>query len=227
MLHTGGAIYGKPREQMPTEDPDQAIVSAWLKKIQNSFNPPLSKPEFARRAGVHKNTIDRGLQPKPGYHYVTSLKTLKKISRNMGFPLPSEIDVGGGLGSHGNGRGGGFYEPGLVRYEGPVPEGEELEHADQSHWEVKDRSLELAGFVPGDVITVDRRVQPVSGDAVIVQLIDLIRGSGQTVLRRYRQPYVMTATADPSIEDSPRLVDNNTVAISGTVIKRVWARKEP
>lgn len=225
MLHTSGAIYGTPRVQQPSVNDDdtnvdQAIVSSWLKSIRDSYTPPLSKNEFARRAGVSKNTIDRGLEPKPGYSYVTSLKTLQRIARNMGVPLPEEIAL-----VPSNSRALGFHEPGIARYDGPLVSSDELDHADQSHWEVKDRTLELAGFIPGDIITVDRRVVPGAGDIVIVQLIDLMRGAAETVLRRYRPPYVVTATADPQLEDLPRLVDNNTVAISGTVIRRVWARR--
>ena len=98
-----------------------------------------------------------------------------------------------------------------------------------SQWEVQTRVLELAGYVPGDVVTVSTTAPPRNGDAVLAVIHNISRGITEHVFRRFksgRAPYLVVSTADPAALDAePEYVDNDRVKIVGAVVEMV--RKRP
>ncbi len=84
-------------------------------------------------------------------------------------------------------------------------------------WQVKSRTLELAGFLPGDMMLVDtfatERLAP--GDIVVAQVYS--RTGAKTVLRRWLPPVLVAATMDKS-DEQVFVVDNDNVSIRGKVM---------
>lgn len=85
-------------------------------------------------------------------------------------------------------------------------------------WTVKGRSMNLAGYLDGDALVVDRnRVERVrSGDAVLAQIYDFGNGSARTVFRRYDPPFIFAISTDQD-DLKPYLVDGERVVIVGVV----------
>lgn len=61
---------------------------------------------------------------------------------------------------------------------------------------VGSQSLLLRGYIPGDRILIDMNRKPSPGDAVVVQLYDDSTGTAETLLRIYKPPVLLPASAD-------------------------------
>jgi len=88
-------------------------------------------------------------------------------------------------------------------------------------WVIKTRALELAGYLPGDIVIVDLGEAPQPGDAVCAQAnIDLRRGTAETVMRLFERAGAATvlvgASVDPAFRQ-PIAVDDR-VAIKGVIV---------
>lgn len=75
-------------------------------------------------------------------------------------------------------------------------------------WQVRDRSMQLAGYMPGDRVLVmqigaEGEGQLSAGDAVIAQVISRDSGEATTVFRRYEPPFLLPASM--SADDRPSL----------------------
>ena len=80
------------------------------------------------------------------------------------------------------------------------------------------RALEGLGYLPGDIVIVDLRRNPVPGDVVCAQVSELDRSEPETVMRIYRPPVLVAATFDEQLQ---RLlwVDDPRVKIEGVVLR--------
>ena len=90
------------------------------------------------------------------------------------------------------------------------------EHADSRT--IRSRALEGLGYLPGDIVIVDLRRNPVPGDVVCAQVYELERTEQpETVMRIYRPPVLVAATFDEQLQ---RLlwVDDPRVKIEGVVL---------
>uniref|UniRef100_UPI003BABF335 hypothetical protein n=1 Tax=Stappia sp. TaxID=1870903 RepID=UPI003BABF335 len=90
-------------------------------------------------------------------------------------------------------------------------------------WVMRSRALEHEGFMPGDILLVDLNAQPQPGDAVCAQVYDR-QGKAETVMRIYEHPFLVAASADPSVR-KPFLVDDERVVIRGVVIASFRPRR--
>jgi hypothetical protein len=92
-------------------------------------------------------------------------------------------------------------------------------------WAVKGRSMDLAGYVDGDMIVVDshRAERARAGDDVLAQVYDLNHADAQRVFRRYDPPFLFAISTDQA-ELKPMLVDNERVVIVG-VVTSSWRQK--
>lgn len=85
---------------------------------------------------------------------------------------------------------------------------------------VKNRALETAGVLPGDIAVIDQNETPRRGDVVMAN-IDHSRIPGQprgeTVLRVYEQPFLVAATFDPT-SLRPLSLHDEHIAIMGVMI---------
>ncbi len=91
-------------------------------------------------------------------------------------------------------------------------------------WILNSRSLEAAGYVPGDILMVDLNAIATPGDVICAQIYDR-NGRAETVMRIFEDPFLISATLDNSLK-RPHLVDNDRVQIRGVVITSLRQRKE-
>jgi hypothetical protein len=89
------------------------------------------------------------------------------------------------------------------------------EHADSRT--ICSRALEGLGYLPGDIVIVDLRHNPVPGDVVCAQVYESDRSEPETVMRIYRPPVLVAATFDEQLQ---RLlwVDDPRIKIEGVVL---------
>lgn len=88
-------------------------------------------------------------------------------------------------------------------------------------WELNTRALELAGYLPGDVVLVDLNATPKPGDAVYAQLYDWPGRKAQTVMRIFERAgpinLLVAKTTDPGLAQ-PHIVDGERVVIKGVLM---------
>ena len=188
----------------------RAEVADWLRDLKKRSS--LSYDEIADRAGVGTSTLyrwmDEGRTDSPSHAALLSL------SEAFGVPLPGARTAAPGPG---------FQESGLARLD--PPEQEMPENPNQSWWRVRDRALELAGFLPGDQVLLDQSVQPRRGDAVVAQIYDTKLGAAETVLRLYAFPALVTRTNDAEFTDRADVIDADRVKVMGTVVRLLRDRR--
>jgi hypothetical protein len=188
------------------------MLRAWLRRIITRSG--LKPTPFAEACGLAPSTVIRALdENNPGH---LSWRTIDRIVRRFGVSPPTAADPLAEATE-------GFAEDVAPFQTAPPPELRPT-HADQSVWTVRGRSLDLAGYVPGDLILLDRGVRPRPGDAVCAQVIDHMRGGAESVFRVWDPPYLITETGDSTARRKPLLVDDDRVAIVGTVVRALRLR---
>lgn len=173
----------------------------------------LKPTPFAKEAGLAPSTLLRALDPETP----TTLErgSISKIINRFAVPGPYVQQKPT--------SGPGFSEPDLAP----------LDDAPQSFLgaalapnqylrAVRSRALELAGYLPGDIVLFDMGVPARSGDAVDANLYSGI--GAETVFRVYEAPYIVTRTMDASARAKPLLVDEERVRIMATCIASLRKR---
>ena len=90
-----------------------------------------------------------------------------------------------------------------------------------STWRVRSRALELAGYLPGDFVVIDRSLPPKPGDVVVADL-STRQVREDLVIRIFDSSMLVAMTADRSAI-VPILL-NRQVAIRGVVIHSFRSR---
>lgn len=89
---------------------------------------------------------------------------------------------------------------------------------DASLWQVRSRSLDLAGLLPGDVVIIaPDRTDARPGEIVCATIYNWQDSAPISVLRLYEPPYLLAASTDPQFR-KPELVDHDRVIIKGLVV---------
>ncbi|MGN8170466.1 helix-turn-helix domain-containing protein [Agrobacterium sp. 22117] len=181
-------------------------IRDWLQSIMTERN--MSPIELAKFAGVSPTTVYRAIDVNS--EFTTTTKTLEKIATAVGRqpPGPTYLDAD-------------HIKPwnsvsGLEAVD--VPNGLILPAALDHHFQayrILDRSLELEGYLPGDIVVIDEDVAPSAGDIVCVDLSGQRPGGSSRVLRLFEPPYLMSRSIDRRIEPAPILLDRS-VEIRGT-----------
>jgi hypothetical protein len=86
-------------------------------------------------------------------------------------------------------------------------------------WRLKTLALESVGYLPGDIVFVERLREgemPKAQDAVCAQVIDYRHGAAETVWRVYDAPYLVGASHDRT-GYKPLPVDGERVKIFGVI----------
>jgi len=182
-------------------------VANWLRDLRRRTN--LSYDKIAAQAGVSPSTLYRWIDPNRMDS--PSHSTLLSLSEAFGVTIPGHKPLArptGGLAEHGVAR----YEP---------PDQELPQNVNQSWWRIKDRSLELAGFLPGDRVLLDQSVEPKRGNAVVAQIYDMEAAAAETVIRIHAFPALVTKSADPLFADRADIIDNARVKVMGTIVRLV------
>lgn len=193
----------------------------WLRRLLAERGQ--SAHALAKDAGVAASTLSRFLND-PAYTGTLSTTTLDKIARAAGevpgriasvSPAPATDSTAP--------SGGGFaeadaepYAAGAAHAPFALPPGADV-------WRVTGRTLDLAGYLPGDCIVVDGHTRPVSGDIVCAQAVDPETGTARTVLRKYVPPYLV-AVSTAADGEPPIQADPERVSIMG-VVTLGWRRR--
>ncbi len=70
-------------------------------------------------------------------------------------------------------------------------------------WQLRTRAIELAGYLPGDIVVVDRNLEPRPGDVVVAQTEAARPRDVTTIWRIYAPPVLMPASAERSLLPTP------------------------
>lgn len=160
----------------------KSAVAAFLSGILNEED--IEIPEAAKRAGVSASTLYRIVDETD--QFTPSLRTVGKIETAFNRSFAAR----------------GLEESEASPYK--------LEQTDLDHlirefiggrqgvdpWKLNTRAVELAGWVPGDIVVLDMNARPRSGDLVCAQVYDLEKSKAETIWRLYEPPYLVAASAD-------------------------------
>ncbi|CDZ67658.1 Hypothetical protein NGAL_HAMBI2605_59390 [Neorhizobium galegae bv. orientalis] len=170
---------------------------------------------LAKEAGLSPSALTKFLNDTTGTRTLNSY-SVEKITEGSGMPM-------------GMGAGAVFNEPQSSRFE--------LERLDDTSinidalrqgkngidtWTVRTRALELAGYIPGDLVVVDQNTSPQRGDVVVAQVYDR-NGEAETVMRIYETSFLIAASMDPA-HLVPILI-NKDVVIRGVVVSSFRSRR--
>jgi transcriptional regulator with XRE-family HTH domain len=195
---------------------NRSSIRTWIDAIKSEQG--IDIPEIARAAGVSPSTIYRWLDDK--HPFTPSMTTIQKIAAVYSTPIPESIMPERVL----SGQAGPGLAEAEVSYIGETPP--ELQAGNnQGVWRIDGRSLELAGYLPGDLVLVDMSVVPHSGDVVCAQVYNIERGTAETKLRVYDPPFLLSRAVHPGPSDKPLFIDHERVHIAGTVIRSMRLRE--
>ncbi|HEY1736365.1 MAG TPA: hypothetical protein VGG12_06955 [Methylovirgula sp.] len=193
---------------MPLSAQEEAYrqeIAAWIRGIETRFRVRVQ--EIAARATLNPSTVYRLKKLKVN----PDLRSLRQIAEAFDLVIPGEGTV---LKGH-NGFAEGDVAP-LLGYDQNTDE--KPPERDQSDWLINNRALDLAGCLPGDIVRMDMRVSPRPGDIVIAQVYEMDLGTAKTLIRLFAPPYLMIRSTDPTVNEKPLYVDQERVAIMGTVV---------
>ena len=199
------------RPKSESQSAFRAEVADWLQDIRRRTN--LSFDQIGERSGVNSATLYRWTDPKRTE--APSHASLLAIAEAFGVSMPGHRAPPKQFP--------GFSEAGVQRLD--PPDRDLPLNPNQSWWRIRDRALELAGYLPGDQILVDQSVAPQPGDGVIAQIYDFEIGAAETVARLFAFPVLVTRSADPACANSADLIDNARVKIMGTIVRMIRDRK--
>lgn len=175
----------------------------WVRGILDHLQ--ITPTELARPAEIAQSTLTRFLY-QPEHPHDLSRRTIAAIARVAGtepFTTPSngqatsevveltELDSGDSIWRA------------LLKNDRPS-------NTIQTHI-MKSRALELAGYLPGDLLIVDSAAVPARGDVVFAEI-----GAMDFVFRIYEPPFLTAASHDDRFR-RPIIVDSLTVHIRGVV----------
>lgn len=187
---------------------DTLVYRRWILDICRRRN--LTPSELAKQAGVSTSTLTRLVYDEE-FSGTLSGRTIAKIARAARVRPPELYDAANVL-DHA--------EPDAVPVASEEEAAKETEGAMLEYHQITSTALQLAGYLPGDYIQVDKSVAPRPGDVVLA--IKASDGTRQTLVRIFQPPYLIAATADPS-PPPPELVDPR-IQIVGVVVK-AWRHR--
>jgi hypothetical protein len=85
------------------------------------------------------------------------------------------------------------------------------------------RALECAGYLPGDVLIIDRNTEAKPGDIVCARIFNWQGSGSELIFRVWEPPFLQSATFDPALRQI-FTVDNDLVLIEGVVVFSVRRR---
>lgn len=188
-----------------TSEEESAFMRAWLQQVLKTSG--MKPTPFARAAGLSPSTVLRALDPNG--LVIMDRASVKKIVTTFGASPPDALAVSQQP------------EPeDLIEPEGTVSSfaGYKLASG-QFVRRVGSRALELAGYVPGDVVLFDERIAPRRRDAVAITL-----NGHRTGFRQYDTPFVVTYSLCERDQQKPLLVDNVLTRIIAVAIKSLRER---
>ncbi|TPW33219.1 hypothetical protein FJU08_01245 [Martelella alba] len=203
-----------PQNKLARMIDNQRDTKVWLKAVADHMNLSLSK--LALNSGMAASTLTRYFNDRTGSVGITQ-STLENVARYSGF-RPGQMP-GRNLNN--------LAEPDALPFDNdnePQPEWISLavKAARSSRngveaWIMKGAALDGIGVMPGDVVIIDQNRRAKSGDIVIAQIVDPVRGIAETVMRLYQAPFITTHSMRLGPQ-RPEQVDDDRVSIAGTAI---------
>ena len=189
-------------------DKENARIAAaeWLGHVQRVTRMNLS--DLARQSHVAPSTLYRAAND-PDHQHVLSTTTIAKISKVTGVPPPNVLRPGEsaqpGIEEAIRFKSGKSGQLTLALIERGLNGDPELES-----WRLQTRALELAGYLPGDLIILDPHADPRPGDLVAADTYDIERDRQATIWRLFNPPYLVAASSDLRLI-KPRLLDGAVI----------------
>jgi transcriptional regulator with XRE-family HTH domain len=217
------------RRRVAVEPPPE--LSGFAERLR-SLVSVTTQAKFATAAGVSQAWLSELLAG--GEPSMTTLIALAKAGRvsvqwlATGQPVPVPASLGGGipygdtgLVTPGDSPIGHFAEREAAPYE--FEEKTDLDRAlaafASGHvadvWELKTNAVEMAGYLPGDIVVVAADVEPQPGDLVLARPHAAHGQFVEAVWRLYAPPALVTATSDRAAFASVRL---DQASVMGVVI---------
>jgi transcriptional regulator with XRE-family HTH domain len=198
----------------------QDTTRAWLRYVIRQSNN-VSIRQLAKGAKVDPSTLSRFLNDEDAEHDL-SRRTIDGIVRFTGIPY----------GAH---QTGGTYQKPSEPEAEPYRHGrksndttvdEQVEWLMRSHpelnaWVICSRSLEVVGFLPGDIVMVNAGEAAEEGDIVLAETHDV---TSELIFRVFQKPYLMAAALD-RVPRQPIVVDDRRAVIRGVVVASFRARR--
>jgi transcriptional regulator with XRE-family HTH domain len=178
-----------------------------------------SQTVLAKRAGLDPSTLSHFLSSERGEHSLrpATIASIAEVTGLLVDPEPAEaLDV--------------FLEEAVpadlqtdsfVRV--MVTKLQE-KHLSIDAWTLRTRALELAGYLPGDVLFVSLKETPLAGDVVCGQIYDWSAKRAVTVFRLFHPPFLVASSADPTLV-KPIALEGDAVSVKGVVIGTYRPRK--
>lgn len=205
---------------MIKDSPLKDAVRAWLQELPGLTGKTLSA--IAVEVGVNASTLTKAANSL-SHRHVLSFSTISKIVAHYRVPPPAGLEA---------------ELAGLPTAAFTMPEATPFEF-DPKHpvigaavrdfikgrgglqpYRLNTRMLELAGYLPGDIVVVDvspegRVTELKRSDVVLARIFDQDRDQSSEAWRIYDRPYLVTATTDST---SPRAVHQDAARIVGVVV---------
>jgi transcriptional regulator with XRE-family HTH domain len=171
-----------------------------------------SQTVLAKRAGLDPSTLSHFLSQDRDGHALRA-STIARIAEVTGLlvePEPEDsLDV--------------FLEEAVPVSNQPDAVIRELlarlreKHQSVDAWTLRTRALELAGYLPGDILFVSLKETPLAGDVVCGQIYDWAAKRAMTVFRLFHPPFLVASSADPLLM-KPTALEGDQVSVKGVVI---------
>ncbi len=190
----------------------QSDTKAWIRAVAAHLN--LTLTDLAKSAGVGQPTITRYVNDRTGKVGI-SQRTLDAISKFSGIPphkmptarTPSDPDAVPYTEEHAA-EGTGWLAKIVMKANTEEPW--------RKPWLMTSRALDFAGIQPGDILFVDSRLTPKSGDTVLAEVFRVQASGAEHVVRLFEPPFLLTRSSMPA-SLKPLIVDADTVVIRGVV----------
>lgn len=186
----------------------KAQIAQWISTTIKTKG--LNQSQVATAIGVARATMSRWCNPTdptmPLWENISALAAVLG-SYPPGWSAPPEVGYG-------------MAESGVEPLSGELPP--DQWNGNVSEWRVRDSTMQTKGYMVGDTVKADARIQPLDGDVVVANLYDT-SGRARTVLRVYKAPgYLVPATADAASLEVHEV--GKTAAVFGVVFESTRRR---
>jgi AcrR family transcriptional regulator len=191
----------------------QEVHRAWLEQIRAATELPLTR--IAAEAGLAESTLTRLFSR--GYTGTLHALTIEALKRRFRVPGPDQVG-----------------QAGLRETEATPYVADEAQpwdaavrsllgrHPAADPWVLRTQALDLAGYLPGDIVVLDLNATARSGDVVCAQVYDFERLRADTIWRIFDPPFLVAASTDPAFR---RPFTDASVSIKGVVVASFRARR--
>lgn len=221
-LHTSSSVVApqglhlaKPKK--PTVAPTGQMQRQWLRSVIDETG--IKATPLASLSGIATSTLTRFLEEGDDNPHTLHPTTIEKIAKATGIAPPAAAAAPTKRFVRG------LRDDGVKFVAADHIDGPAIENAlkalkagrnNVDAWTLKSRSLEAAGYFPGDVVLVDLSRHPQPGDIVAAQVLDDRGEAKETAFRFYEPPFLVALSYEPAFR-KPQVLDHEKVAILGVV----------